>query len=58
MIKFTCHSSNYSNIEQEHFLVLFTPLKRKLMYKSTSTLVIIELALYFLYTFDLVIEKV
>ena len=56
MIKFTCHSSNYSNIEQEHFLVLFTPLKRKLMYKSTSTLVIIELA--FLYTFDLVIEKV
>ena len=56
MIKFTCHSSNYSNIEQEHFLVLFTPLKRTLMYKSTSTLVIIELA--FLYTFDLVIEKV
>ena len=55
MIKFTCHNSNDNNIEQEHFLVLFTPLKRKLMYKSLSTLVIIELA--FLYTFDLVIEK-
>ena len=47
MIKFTCHNSNDNNIEQEHFLVLFTPLKRKLMCKSTSTLVIIELA--FLY---------
>ena len=56
MIKFTCHNSNDNNIEQEHFLVLFTPLKRKLMCKSTSTLVIIELA--FLYTFDAVIEKV
>ena len=44
MIKFTCHNSNDNNIEQEHFLVLFTPLKRKLMCKSTSTLVIIELA--------------
>ena len=47
MIKFTCHNSNDNNIEQEHFLVLFTPLRRKLMCKSTSTLVIIELA--FLY---------
>ena len=47
MIKFTCHNSNDNNIEQEHFLVLFTPLKRKLMYKSTSTSMIIELA--FLY---------
>ena len=56
MIKFTCHNSNDDYIEQEHFLVLFTPLKRKLMCKSTSTLVIIELA--FLYTFDVVIEKV
>ena len=56
MIKFTCHNSNDNNMEQEHFLVLFTPLKRKLMCKSTSTLVIIELA--FLYTFDVVIEKV
>ena len=54
MIKFTCHNSDDNNIEQEHFLVLFTPPKRKLMCKSTSTLVIIELA--FLYTFDLVIE--
>ena len=56
MIKFTCHNSGDNNIEQEHFQVLFTPLKRKLMCKSTSTLVIIELA--FLYTFDVVIEKV